>query len=199
MRLRKLLLAVAGATVLLGAFTSSAFARNFSFNNQQLRAYFREVRFNGLFGQTNCELTLEGSLHSRTIAKIIGQLIGYITAAHLGPCVTGTATVLTETLPWHVRYANFVGVLPNITRIDTNTIDASIRVRTPEGASCLSRSTVERPAQAQYNRGIVSGRIRSVTLGGTIDTSCGFPGTFASDNALVFLLFTTALIIVRLI
>ncbi|HEX7291070.1 MAG TPA: hypothetical protein VF250_08095 [Conexibacter sp.] len=199
MKLCKPLLAVAGATVLLSALVSSASATNFSISNQQLRSQFREVRFSGLFGVTSCRLTLEGSLHSSTIAKVISSLIGYITTVLLGGCTTGTATVLDETLPWHVRYANFVGALPNITRIDTYVINAEFRVRTPEGFNCLSRSTPERPAQGFYNRNTTSRRLVNVFLGGTIDTTCGFSGSLASDNGPVLLLLGGRLIFVRLI
>ncbi|HEX7291074.1 MAG TPA: hypothetical protein VF250_08115 [Conexibacter sp.] len=199
MKLCKLLLAVAGATVLLGALVSSASARNLSISNQQLRANFREVRFSGLFGTTVCQVTVEGSLHSRTIAKVVGSLIGYITTVRLGPCSTGTATVLSETLPWHVRYRGFSGTLPNITRIETDVINAAFRVRTPEGFNCLSRSTPEQPSRGEYARNVVSQQITSANIGGTIETSCGIPGSFSSDNGPVRLLLTGELIFVRLI
>src|SRR5215207_2963869 len=93
MKLFKLLLAVAGATVLLGALVSTASATRLASSSQTLRAGFARVNFTGPFGTTECALTLEGSLHSRTITKTIGSLIGLITRAVLGACVRGSATI----------------------------------------------------------------------------------------------------------
>src|SRR4051794_14739384 len=155
MKFCKVLLAALGATVLLGALVSTASARNFSTSSQTLRASFREVRWRLPFGITNCQVTLEGSLHSRTIDKVPGRLIGYITSAALGSCSSGTATILRETLPWHVRYANFTGTLPNITSLGTNVIDASFRVRETFTITCLARSTAAQPAIGTFNRDVV--------------------------------------------
>jgi hypothetical protein len=131
---------VAAAVALaVGIFASTAFARNFSTSSQTLRATFREVRVTGAFGNIVCQVTIEGSLHTRTIAKVVGSLVGYITAASLGPCSAGQATILRETLPWHLRYANFVGNLPNITQFILGIIRFSIRVREPL-LTCLLES-----------------------------------------------------------
>ena len=96
MKLCKLLLAAVGATVLLGSLVSSASARAFSVDNSNIRAAFREVRFHFPEATVICQVTLEGSLHSMTIAKTIGSLIGYITRATLGPCQAGTATTTSK-------------------------------------------------------------------------------------------------------
>jgi hypothetical protein len=47
------------------------------------------------FFTTRCQVTLEGSLHTRTIAKVQGALIGYITTARLA-CSSGSLTILPE-------------------------------------------------------------------------------------------------------
>jgi len=49
------------------------------------------------FAGAKCNLTLEGSVHSATLTKTVGLLIGYITRASIGPCPTGSATLLTAT------------------------------------------------------------------------------------------------------
>jgi hypothetical protein len=200
MRLSRLLLAAATATVLLGVLVATASATRIESSATTLRAQFREVRFEGIFGSAVCQVTLEGSLHSRTIVKTRGLLIGYITSARLGPCAVGAATILTETLPWHVQYDSFEGTLPTITSIRTNVIGAAFRVRTNTGENCLSRSTAANPAVGTYN--IAGGVINSANIGGRIPTGAecfGVSGTFSSDSGPVTVLNSTTRITVRLI
>jgi hypothetical protein len=148
MKIRKLVLATVGATVLLGSLVSaSASARSFSVDNQSIRAAFSNVRFVEPRGvAVDCHVTLEGSLHSRTIAKTLGTLIGYITRATLGPCETGASTILTETLPWNIRYSGFEGILPEIRSVILHVVNASFKVRfPPTGPTCLARSEANEP------------------------------------------------------
>lgn len=198
MKLYKLLLAAVGATVLLGTLVSGASARQFEVNDQHIRALFSRVEFRAAFGTTVCHVTLEGSLHSRTLSKVAETLIGYITTAILGPCERGTATILTETLPWHVRYESFTGRLPEISSIRTRVVGAAFRVREPGGITCLSQSTATEPARGIYNIG-AGGTITSAEIGGTIRTSCGVSGTFTSDRGPVLILGTNSAVVVRLI
>jgi hypothetical protein len=191
MKILKLLLVAAGASVLLGTLVSSASARNLSFSNQSIRASFREVIYNGPFGNISCQLTMEGSLHSRTMAKVSGSLIGYITRVRIGPCTTGTATILMETVPWHMRYHGFSGTLPNITSIHTHIVGAAWRVREPGGVTCLARSTAAEPLHATFHRNIVTHQLAEVGLSGRIRTGAecfGTTGEMASDSARVYLL-----------
>jgi hypothetical protein len=177
----KLLLATIGATMLLGALTGSASARTLSSSGQTFRTAFRTVTWHGVFGDISCQVTLEGSLHSRTVAKVTTSLIGYITSAILGTCAEGTATILRETLPWHVHYSGFTGTLPNITSIRAAVDGYSIRIREPF-ATCLFTSTHERPLIATFTREVATRTITSAELGGTIPTNCGFTLTFSSTR-----------------
>jgi hypothetical protein len=189
MKICKLLLAAAGATVLLGALVSSASAGRFEINTQAIRSQWRSVEFRLPGGITRCEVTLEGTLHSRTMVKTIGSLIGYITRAILGPCVAGTAaTILTETLPWHVRYSGFTGVLPEITSLIVHVIGAAFRVQEPRRLICLARSTAARPGIGTFHRDTVTHLLTEVGIGGTIPTGAecfGAEGEFASDSGVV--------------
>lgn len=137
----KLLLAAATAAALLGVLTSAAPARNLSTSSQTLRAAWSEVTFEMPFGRTTCQVTLEGSLHARTFAKVVGSLVGYVTSARLGTCSSGSATILRETLPWHVQYESFSGTLPNISRVTFTVNNVSIAVSEPFGIVCLVRLT----------------------------------------------------------
>jgi hypothetical protein len=183
MKLCKLLLATIGATLLLGSLVGSASARTLSLGNtsQTLREAFRTVTFNGVFGDIRCAVTLEGSLHSRTIAKVTTTLIGYITSATLGICGEGTATILRETLPWHVHYSGFTGTLPNITSIRIAVDGASFRIREPF-ATCLATSTHERPSIGTFGRSVSTSKITEGEIGGTVPTNCGSNGTFSSTR-----------------
>jgi hypothetical protein len=179
MKLSKLLLAVVGATVLLGAFVSSASATRLSSSTQTISANWARMNFSATFGTVECAVTLSGSLHSRTITKTRGSLIGLITDARVGACARGEAQVLTATLPWHVQYESFAGTLPTITSITTRVIGSSFRAGF-FGIGCLSRTEAANPATGTYN--LSAGRVTSVTVGGRIPTSCGDVGTLSGTS-----------------
>lgn len=116
----KLVFALASATAAMAAMVGTASANRLSISAQNLRATWTEVRLRSSSGLSiTCALTLEGSLHSATITKTEGALIGYINRASLASCVGGSARINTESLPWHERYRSFTGTLPNIESIIT--------------------------------------------------------------------------------
>jgi hypothetical protein len=180
-RLGKLLLTIAGATVLLGVLVGAASAGRLSTSSQTLRASFASLEFAGAFGTTRCAVTVEGSFHERTTTKVVDKLVGYITSVTLGACATGSATVLTETLPWHVRYSGFSGTLPNITATQATIVGVATRIRETGGVGCLARTTVEEPATMRFTRE-ASGAITAATLGGSVRSGAecfGAVATFA--------------------
>lgn len=187
MKLSKLLLAVVGATVLLGALVSSASARNLSNSTNSISATWTAMNFAGGFGTVECEVTLAGTVPT-TFAKTAGAAVGSITAANAPACRRGGATVLRETLPWTVTYRNFVGTLPNISAIGTGVVGASFRMREPTfGVTCLARSTAESPNTGTYNRETATGRITSVDAGGSIPCNGGInvTGTISGRSSTV--------------
>jgi hypothetical protein len=105
------------ATLLLATAISTASARILSVSNQNIRATWASLEFSSSM-TIRCRVTLEGSLHSRTIAKVARQLIGAITKiqADSANCTGGEATPRPEILPGHITYEGFRGALP---RIDT--------------------------------------------------------------------------------
>jgi len=196
----KLLLMAVGAAVLLGGLTSAASARTLSYSSQSWWHIWREVRFSGLFGTTSCQLTLEGSMHERTIPKVRGWLVGFGTRARLGSCASGTATILSETLPWHEEYAGFRGTLPNVIAIIANFINVSGRVRETGGITCLFRSTATEPVVVTRN--VSSGTITSAEIGGSVRTGAecfGAAGTFTSDRGTAAVAGTSTRITINLI
>jgi hypothetical protein len=107
------LAAILASALLLAAAASSATARSLSVSNQNIRVTWSSLEF--VSGVTlRCRVTLEGSLHSRTITKRLGTLIGAITRATFDErnCTNGTLRPRTETLPWHITYEGFTGTLP---------------------------------------------------------------------------------------
>ncbi len=140
----KVLLAALAATAILGALVGTASANNLSTNEQGFRIVWTELNLTeAIFGiGVHCPVTLEGSFHTPTIRKVIGSLIGYVTRAAVRneACRGGHATVLTETLPWHVTYEGFTGTLPRITSIIELLAEPAFRIETAI-ITCLSRAT----------------------------------------------------------
>jgi hypothetical protein len=142
------------AALVLAAAVATASAVRLQTSSQQFRAAWSQVGFTaGIAGTIRCALTLEGSFHTRSFAKTSGALLGYITrAAMASPCTNGELHVLSETLPWHVRYDSFAGTLPRFTSIRFALIGFSIWFRLLE-VRCLYRSTEAAPLYVTWFRG----------------------------------------------
>ena len=172
----KTLIAVTAVSVAMGVLVGTATANRLAASTQTLTVTWTAVTFTDAFGGTlQCPLTLAGSLHSRTITKVAGALIGFINRASFGVCSSGSATVLQAALPWHVRYLGFSGVLPNITSVRTNVIGAALRFVTSTGVPCLFTSSTVQPLTVTYIRG-AGGAVTSKSLGGTMTSNeaCAF-------------------------
>jgi len=133
--------------------TGSALARTLSLSNTNFRVVWTPLTlyepFN--FFTIRCNVTLEGSFHERTFAKVFGTLVGYVTRAAIShPCTggeawfwNGTEGALTgaSSLPWHLRYEGFSGTLPSIASVSLTitrpkqTISSGICLGTFEKAS----------------------------------------------------------------
>lgn len=113
-----LVAAAFGAMVLLAA-AGNASARNISSSNSNVRATWSSLEVRTSLVTVRCSVTLEGSFHSRTIAKVGGSLIGAITRADIKreSCTNGESLPKDETLPWHITYEGFAGTLPNINAV----------------------------------------------------------------------------------
>jgi hypothetical protein len=185
MRLIRTVTAVLAATVILAALTSAATAGRFSSTSQTLRAAFSAVGFSGAFGISECALTIEGSMHTRTFTKTAGSLIGYVTSATLGGCSRGSATILAASLPWHVRYASFSGTLPNITRINDTISGVQFQIREPAfGVTCLASGGTALGNLTREAGGVIT----SAAIGGRFSTNCGFQGEISGvSNSLTVL------------
>jgi hypothetical protein len=165
---------IVASIALLGAVAASGSARTLSLTTRTFRATFLEMTFReeaeGGIAEVECPVTLEGSFHSSTIAKVVRTLIGYITRVENIPaaCSGGTAVLLSTTLPWHIRYDSFAGTLPNITSVTVQLIDFSflMRVSTLFGVvECLYRSTTAIPTTMALNRN-AGAAVSTLSMGG---------------------------------
>jgi len=187
---RLLLTLVIGATLAAALLivSATAGARNLSISSQFWRSVYRPLRFvSAGITITSCDVTLEGSFHYRTSNKTLEALVGHITRAAIGACATGSATVLTASLPWHIRYLGFTGVLPDITGVRDETIGVSFRIHERVfGTECLATSTTEQPiiGTARLAEGGGSRTVIGYTADPTARIRCGiieggFEGTAA--------------------
>ena len=147
----KLILSIIGAALILGAAVGSASATRLEISAQSFRAVWGELNFSGII---HCEVTLEGTFHRRTFTKTSGSLVGYVTRAAVteGRCRNGTARILAETLPWHVRYDSFTTSLPNIETVKIQLVGAAFLVNTAITGSCLYRTEAGHPARGIITR-----------------------------------------------
>lgn len=161
---RKLALAGFAAAVVLMAVVGTATARRLSINERQFRLMWPAPLSDSGGGRitAECAVTLGGSFHSATIAKVSSALIGHIDEVSLpGRCTSGGMTILRETLPWHVQYVSFSGVLPNITGVTITMIGVSYLITESFFMnSCLLRSTAANPAR--FILQLAEGVVRSV-------------------------------------
>jgi hypothetical protein len=213
----RLVFAALTAAVVLGGAVGTASARRLEISNQAIRAVWATLKFAPSPTSSinaRCPVTLEGSFHSKTISKVSGQLVGYITRAEnangtVPPCRyeggISELRILRETLPWHVQYSEFRGTLPRITAVSLRLVRASFRLRGPFGEACLYASTAAQPAfgivTINENTGQVTGlradETRSIPLSAP-NGFCPAEGIF-EGSASVTVQNTTTAITIRLV
>lgn len=144
------------ASLALASAVGSASAARLSYSNQAFRIIWTSLTFSESGGNfpITCPVTLEGSFHARTFAKVRDALSGFITRAVVNNagCTEGQAVILGETLPWHVTYQSFSGTLPSIIGVRYNLIGAAFQVEPGLGIVCLARSTAAAPAAGEAAR-----------------------------------------------
>lgn len=135
------------AALLLALAAGASSANRFSISNRNIRIVWNKINFSDPSGEVvnmECDITVEGSLHTGTITKTRGSLIGYITRAPQPQnCAGGSVTILQEALPFHVRYDSFTGSLPRPSGERLQVVGAAFGVNV--GFSCLYRSSATEP------------------------------------------------------
>ncbi len=193
----RVVLSTCATALVLVTGINSASARRIELSGQRVRLVWEPIVFAGTGGgpRISCPVSMEGSFHSRTISKVSGQLIGYITTAEIAKasCI-GASNILAlngienapgaSSLPWHVRYDSFSGRLPAIAGIKLQVVGFALSNELPElGVTCLYKSSAERPL-----RGIadVSGEGKVTTLTPTTDTVPKFEGSLLCPGSIEF-------------
>jgi hypothetical protein len=154
------ILAVGGIMVVA---VGSASATQLSVNSTTFRFAWASLELGNTAGLGNvlrCPLTLEGSFHSSTIAKVARSLIGLVTTARTGTCTGGTTTIHQESLPWHLTYESFAGTLPNITGVSLLFTGAFFEIN--NGAATCSARTETRNNAAAIARLDATGRVTNI-------------------------------------
>jgi hypothetical protein len=144
----KLVLAALVAALTLAAATGGAAATRLGVNDQDFVFTWRNFAVPiGGGAETRCPLTLAGRFHSTALAKVRGLLVGSVTSAQLGSFTEGgRVTLLSATVPWHLTYQEFSGVLPSISRFRLALIGMSIAIFVPSlGLECLVRTEAGQP------------------------------------------------------
>jgi hypothetical protein len=105
------------AALLLAMAISAASARSLEVSNQNIRVTWSSLEYASSLVTIRCRVTLEGSFHTRTMAKVARSLVGAITRAPIDNtnCTNGQAS--NQGLPWHMTFESFTGTLPNITGV----------------------------------------------------------------------------------
>ncbi len=196
------------ATLLMAFAVSAASANHLSISNRNVRVVWASLEFEaGENTLARCPVTLEGSFHEGTIEKIEHTLIGYITRAAVGTCASGHATVLTATLPWHLRYMGFQGRLPNITALLILLAGAGFRIESL-GFACLAITSDTSPAtgiaEVEATTGTITGLRPEPNTQIPTTSSGGFgcptsTGHFRANTSTVTLLGSSTAITIRLI
>lgn len=111
--------------------------------------------------EATCAVTLNGTFHAATFAKVSGALLApVVPGSILASCSGAAATLLTETLPWHLRYGSFSGTLPNMSAIAFELVGLRYLWREPAlGLRCLYGGTTSAPVHviATLERGAIAG------------------------------------------
>jgi hypothetical protein len=214
------------AALLIVVLQAQAGAQRLEISNQGIRATFEPLVLLAPEAEgpgAACRVVLEGTFHSRTIAKEPERLIGYITRAILSreTCVfEGGAehivllngserdlnnVVVPNSLPWHIRYESFVGRLPTIEEIRIRIILFSF-LMLAFGISCLYRSTVASPARFRIIRTAATNQIPSIVADSTAPIPraagpflCPAEARLGGEGTIRVLGSTTVLVFVRLI
>jgi hypothetical protein len=209
----RLIATTMAAAVVLAAMVATASAQRFESSNQSIRATYPQLRFTLSVEEitVTCPITIEGTFHSRTIAKEAERLVGYITRAIRNEerCVfTGGAegfTMDSTSLPWHIRYESFTGTLPTITRFGVRSIGHRFRFRAI-GVTCVFGTSVALPGKGVAERNTTTGQITSLAADPSARTPriegsmfCPADGVWEGSAAVRVLGSTTTLIFVRLI
>jgi hypothetical protein len=170
----RLLFAAVATTLVLGVLAGSASATRLGLNVSTFSATWSTMSLSGAFSEVLCPVTLEGTFHRMTLAKVADSLVGVVTRARIeeasctarAPGVTGRA-ILLSSLPWHITYRSFTGTLPRIESVKLAVINLMVLVSTQnsrESISCLFVATSARPLVLKANLNLTTGVLENLQV-----------------------------------
>jgi hypothetical protein len=150
--LRAGLLVVAAVLLVGGSASANRLSANYQDAVLKWNDSSQRLTFEAGGNTVECEVTISGSFHELTMPKTANLLIGHATSASVDSagCVGGTASALTGTLPWHLRFSSFTGTLPRITSLYAELVGARFLIRV-EGAECISVASAVISGEASMN------------------------------------------------
>ena len=200
---RTLRRAMAAAVLVLALTAAASSANLLRFSNRNIRAVWTQLRIANTLFAVECPVTMEGSFHANEIAKVEGNLIGYITRAIAANAGCGAGRIIfLGGFPWHVKYERYGGTLPNITSVLMRILNVDVNTER-ETFNCLYRST--EPASLHVAFTVAGGVVTSLVVNETAlipkaggSAFCGMNAE-VSKAATVTLLGTTNAINITLI
>ncbi len=178
----KWFMVMTAAALLFSSLAGNAAARSLSSQEQSFSVTWNSVEFGSSAATIRCRLTLEGSFHSRTIAKIARSLIGYVTRAIVGrPCTGGEAWsdngaeseplgTAPNKLPFHLTYESFSGTLPAIAEVNFLLRDLSVVIQSSFiGIACRARYGRPEDNVIEHGAREASGGITSLGVDATVN------------------------------
>ena len=149
------------AAGVLFVVTGASSARSFSLTEAGFAAGWRSMSFTMSGTTLRCQVYMEGSFASRTLAKVVGSHVGSVEIAFAteGICTGGSATVKEETLPWNVEYNSFTGTLPNITGLKLEVIGTGFKTEV-SGLRCEFLTSTREPLMMRIT--VSSGAMREL-------------------------------------
>ncbi len=141
-RTEHLLMTLLIGTLALTAAANAASANNLSVNEDEFELIWRPITFEAGVASIECNLTLLGHFHTRTINKTPGTLVADIDHGRIQGCEGGILEFLDETLPWNVRFEEWQGTLPTgIANIGVTVSNPRFRMEVSSFANCLTAIT----------------------------------------------------------
>jgi len=147
----KLMLAMLVVVLASAIAASTASAGRISVNVSAIEVLFSALKARAGAFEVSCPTTLGGTFGSAVISKLSRIRWGVVYNASLAEasCTGGSATVLTESLPWEIQYSSFSGVLPIIERISTSVVNAAWEVLI-NSIKCYLHTTASSPAKLRF-------------------------------------------------
>ncbi len=159
----RMLAAAFAAAVLMASAVATAPARNLSASSQNIRATWRVLEMTSELVTIRCAVTVEGSFHARTMAKVVGALTGAVTRVSIKEETCTNGRFRPKNVPWHLQYAGFTGSLPNINSILF--VISRFRIEVTVSGICTGEyGTPEDRALVTAN--LTGGAVTSINLGG---------------------------------